>query len=421
MLDSKRTSKFFDYFLVFATMVFSGSYLLVVELPTIWVLLGLVIVFGIYCLYKRKITLKFLPIKYIVFFVVSFLITYVANHKTDTLGGLVGSLLPIIFACLVVLIVPWDNFKKAYVNVMLFLTIISIIMYYLGSDFMVRYGIPMHHSRQNITYYSIIIYSYAPAIVRNCGFFWEPGLFATALVYAIVLLNQKALTPKSLLYNIIFVCGILSTKSTAGYALIPIVYFYVFTTRLQKNNKYYTQILIALIILLFIGVLCFIFLDEIIYGLNLQDVRIFQKLLRENLIKNPRVIAVQENLKYFAQYFMFGTGYVKGMEFMAGLDCFDTATAFVMLSRYGILGIGYTFMIVHAVKNAGNISMPSKVSLFALLFLLVNKEPNNAYVLSWIFIFYLLNREKVFYNKKSISFQENTVSEVKNPEKIKVN
>ncbi len=400
MLSDKKTSKLMNYFLIIATLIFSGSYLLVVELPTEWLRLGLVAIFGVYCLYIGKISMKFLPTKYLIVYSVFFFLTLIVNYKTETFTGYVGTLLPLCFAYLVALIVPWDDFKKTYVNVMVVFTIIAVVMYYFGTDFVLKYGKPLQNIQSGKIYYSILVYSYVPATPRNCGFFWEPGLFSTALVYAIILLNQKALSVKSLIYNVILVFGIVSTKSTAGYVLIPIAYVYVFSTRLQRDNKYYKQILIALLVILFIGTLCFIFLDKIIYGLNLENVRVFQKLLRENLIKNPRVIAVQENLKYFTQYFAFGTGRAKGYELMKELDCYDTATAFVMLSRYGICGITYTVMMMHAIKNARNISAISKVLLFMLAFLLVNKEPNYSYVLSWALFFYMLNKEKM-YNKKT--------------------
>lgn len=85
--------------------------------------------------------------------------------------------------------------------------------------------------------------SYVNGLYRNCGPFYEPGLFASFVSIALILnlsRDKKILNAT----NIIYVLTILSTMSTAGYmVLMLIIVYYVFS----QNSLIYKLCLIFLL------------------------------------------------------------------------------------------------------------------------------------------------------------------------------
>ena len=85
--------------------------------------------------------------------------------------------------------------------------------------------------------------SYVNGLYRNCGPFYEPGLFASFVSIALIinLAKEKKLFN---LANIIYILTILSTISTGGYmVLMLIIIYYVFS----QDLKLYKIVLIAIL------------------------------------------------------------------------------------------------------------------------------------------------------------------------------
>ena len=116
------------------------------------------------------------------------------------------------------------NFKdvcKIFVNVMTLISIISLVGYFLINYTDILSFLPIIKNRNNVAYAIGYIFNYITIIPeRNCGIFWEPGVFATFLIVAILFetcFKQKKANPLKI---ILFIVCIITTRSTAGYRII---------------------------------------------------------------------------------------------------------------------------------------------------------------------------------------------------------
>lgn len=131
-----------------------------------------------------------------------------------------------------------DDFLESYIWVMVVITLVAMILYVatllipsLG-EFFIRYGKPADLvNRAYYTFYHTYArpytYSAYQIIDRNYGPFPEPGMFALYLLIAILFNYMKYRTFFNF-FGILFIIGILTTQSTAGYLALFIVFLYGF-------------------------------------------------------------------------------------------------------------------------------------------------------------------------------------------------
>ena len=84
------------------------------------------------------------------------------------------------------------------------------------------------------------------SLIRNCGPFFEPGLFASYLIIALVLnlnLNRKLLHPS----NWILIAAILTTLSSAGYISLALVVLYSILFSKKIINKVISLFVVVLL------------------------------------------------------------------------------------------------------------------------------------------------------------------------------
>lgn len=115
------------------------------------------------------------------------------------------------------------NFKdvvNVFLNLMTVISIISLIGYILLNYTNTLKFLPIMSNINDISYGVGYIFNYITIIPeRNCGIFWEPGLFASFLIASIILevcFKEKKI---SLFRMILFIICIVTTKSAAGYRI----------------------------------------------------------------------------------------------------------------------------------------------------------------------------------------------------------
>lgn len=194
------------------------------------------------------------------------------------------------FECLVILqaylictVIPVQDFKQAFVNVLALLAVVSVF------GFALRYvypGIvkilPIITNTSDYKYGSLLLTTIPHDMLyvtfRNYGIFREPGVYQFFLNLALIFLLEKPDVAKSWQFYAILLAMVF-TFSTAGYILcIAIILVYFFLDRLQIKLE--TVVPVAL------GVAAVLFLFS--RGIIKADSNIFTKLLSSNASTNSR-------------------------------------------------------------------------------------------------------------------------------------
>lgn len=147
------------------------------------------------------------------------LIYYYKGNTLETVGHY---LLLIAFGFTFALTVKFKTFVEYFNKTLLFLAIFSLIFFFIGLKYK---GVPLYTSSFNsvndISYRSILdlYFGYVVQFDRNCGPFWEPGIYSLVLIIGIVfelLIKKKP----NIIYIIIFAGTIFTTLSTSGIILL---------------------------------------------------------------------------------------------------------------------------------------------------------------------------------------------------------
>lgn len=124
-----------------------------------------------------------------------------------------------------------EKFKKIYINIMIFLSILSLICFGL---LLLGVTLPGSFTINNsyTTFYHVMGYGADQEVrrYRNCGIFTEPGIYQMYLNFALLALwSDKDITIKrAKKIFLLFSFTLLSTKSSMGYlifALVLLLYF----------------------------------------------------------------------------------------------------------------------------------------------------------------------------------------------------
>lgn len=164
--------------------------------------------------------------------VFTFFLSYAVNG--GSLFSEAGDALRIILAFLLVKQVSFFRFRHCYVQVMLFLSVSSLLFYAFPffNNEVIGY-LPVIRGFGTTEFYNAGLYIYPLYIsnslwsyYRNQSIFWEPGAYQMFLNLALILMlygksgytvRQKAL------YAVVFIVALLTTRSTTGYVVLLLV------------------------------------------------------------------------------------------------------------------------------------------------------------------------------------------------------
>ena len=249
------------------------------------------------------------------------------------------------FECLVILqaylictVIPVQNFKQAFVNVMALLAAVSVF------GFALRYvypGIvkvlPVLTNSSDYKYGNLLLTTIPHDMLyvtfRNYGIFREPGVYQFFLNLALIFLLEKPDMSKSWQFYAILLAMVF-TFSTAGYILcMAIILVYFFLDRLEIKLE--TVVPVAL------GVVAVLFLFS--RGIIKADSNIFTKLFSSNASTNSRFgsIAVDFHIALLSPVFGSGFEFVEHNFRTIALDEFalnemhNTNTVMKMMAVHG--------------------------------------------------------------------------------------
>lgn len=273
-----------------------------------------------------------------------------------------------------------EEFKKQYSNLMLFLSLFSLVGLFLASvayPFVIKFPVITNISglRYYNLFFTMIPSSNTGTIGRNYGIFREPGMFAVYLCLGLIfeLFRDKNI---NLFKLIIFSITIFMTYSTAGYILSALL-FLVFLLRkpVPKTNHKLVKYIV-------LGIICCVLL----FGWDAIYAHVIKKLQTENASRSARFGSIRVNLELlFRQPWktLFGLGFtqVENSYIIVAnelnIDINNTNTLFKILAVHGIV---YAILII---------------SLLYLFFAKVSKNKAESICLFIIFIMAISNEDLI--------------------------
>ena len=285
-----------------------------------------------------------------------------------------------------------NNIIRVFLKVMVIVSVVSLIGYILLNCTSLLNNLPTVKNVNGVEYGIGILFNYIKVYPeRNCGIFWEPGIFASYLTLAIVF--ESITKPKSISWFriLLFVVTIITTTSSAGYALLILTIGVVMLrdSRLSGYKKIF-----AMCIIIVIGVIV-LNLDSIILNTTLSNNEYLIKLTSTRLSESSRVTAIFHNLSIFRKNPLFGAGINSVLSQMSSWA--DISTTTYMLSIFGIMGLFYTIFIVWGIFSQKHINDFVKLLLFFILVLIVNKETHINILFTWIIILGMASNTNAVY------------------------
>ena len=282
----------------------------------------------------------------------------------------------------------FEVFVNCYLKFMTVTTIIAIAGYYLLNYTSVLSSLPVLVNINEVEYGIGVVFNYIVELPqRNCGMFWEPGIFATnitiALVFEFLYKNDKV----SWLRIVVLSWGIITANSSAGFVLLFSCFLLYIVNRGNVDiSSPWGVMRIFIVLAAFVFVLN---LENILMNTPLVENPYIAKLFTENIASSSRYNAVEHNLGIFFDFPIIGAGIAytnQNMMYVA-----DTSSFTYLMSVFGFLGIGYTIFWIYSLIKQKQFNIPTRIVLLTIFVIILNKEPQHSLLLSWCLLFYFLD------------------------------
>lgn len=286
-------------------------------------------------------------------------------------------------------------FIKIFQEIFIRISIVDLFFYF-ALQYIGQFSLFPEIVNSNGVIYKIgFIFNYMKNVpIRNCGIFWEPGLYATTII--ISLLFEYIFVERMSYFRIVVlhIC-MFTTFSSAGIILLLLCDLLLLKEILYKFIKKRIAVavlsifLVALVILLLNS-------DSVLIALGLNNHEFYYRLMSSNTKNSSRALAISHNMELFRKNPFFGVGIVKAYANAHLVE--DTSTTTFMMSEIGIIGFIPTIGIIYSVFKQ-HISYIEKIIIVVMLLIIINKEPHMNLVLIWTLMFYMIN-EKVKDDEK---------------------
>lgn len=287
-------------------------------------------------------------------------------------------------------LISFEIFLNGYTKVMKWITLISLNIFILVNYFNMKLNLPIVENINGATYYNGVVFFLFKkyGTDRNLGIFWEPGLFASFLIIAIILESLKK--KQSKINIMIYFIGIVSTKSTFAYliSILIIIYFLLLnSSKLKKKCVYLLSMMIIIVTI--------IEYNQIIRFLYNLSPELFGKILNSTNSLTERIESPLNNFKIFLDNPIFGLGIDKVNKiYETIIKTPQTSTSTFLLAAFGISGFLYTYLIYSGIWNLKFLSKSNRLIIIVIFLIIVNKEPHTNLSVIYILIFYFSKKIK---------------------------
>ncbi len=313
--------------------------------------------------------------------------------RTGFSGVATKQILITILALLITGVYSWDEFRQAFVKAMVVISVLSLAgLIIIQTPLANRFPTIVNYNNQTFLsgiFFSGLKYTYTGLTNRLQGLFWEPGLFASYLSLAMILLKTENKREYWLTQILFIVCLVLS-RSGAGIAMIPMIFITIIADKSEEklSGK-------ARIILTGLAVLLFILAQ---YGSGIIEVWInsnfTMKVLNVTNISNyTRINAVLVDLEIAQENLPFGIGiggYADEVaRYSSAMASSGTSTFTTYLAEYGILGVPIIFFWIRSIfRLSGRKGFLSIIATAVLMLSILTKEPHgNLLFMNCIFMY----------------------------------
>lgn len=276
--------------------------------------------------------------------------------------------------------------KKIYLKILMFVSVISLIGYYLINNTSLLSFLPIVSNINDVQYrVGYAFFSILTVPERNCGIFWEPGLFSTFLILAILIETIFKDGKTNWIKVIIFSICIMTTKSAAGYGLLI---FAIIAIILNKVSKYSTLSCFFSTVVIIIWTIVMLNYPYIINNTALSNNTVIARFNSEDASANMRTYAVKHNIERFLEAPVLGKGIKDVVQTSTVYE--DTSTSTYMLAQFGVFGILYTLYWIIGIMKIKDKNLLTKVSIIIIALLILNKEPHHSILFTWCLMSYLI-------------------------------
>ena len=284
----------------------------------------------------------------------------------------------------------FEKIIPVYLNIMTVVSAISLLGHFFANNTAMLEFLPSVENINGVEYKTAYIFSYIAELPeRNCGMFWEPGLFATHLAFSFVLEIVFKSNRTSFIRILLFTAAMITTNSSAGFVLLILCWGLILVKeRKASPTKPFWQIMSIIAFVLLIMVV--LNMDSIIENSSLANNEYVAKLLSENVEEQSRIKAISHNLSQFARNPLFGIGFTEAWANIKHVA--DTSTTTFLLSVFGFLGGFYTIFWIYGIFKMRDINIFTKILLVSIIMSIINKEPHQTILFTWVLMFCFLKK-----------------------------
>lgn len=413
-LTSRKKSCFRWIMIIFAiiAVVYNSGYALLTIEDNISLLLLVpmsVLVLSI-SIFKKKL-LKQKMNRYLVVYyglIISCFFTILYNQDVFKYTSYMRFIFVITLAFSITQVISFYKFIDIYIYIMKIIVIISLIVYVLVNVFHFTMPFPIVMNINGTAYYNgVITFMMTHATERNIGVFWEPGIYCSFLIIAMVI--EICFKKKMSKFNVVlFLVAVLTALSTAGYLLLPFIGVLLFN-RNRKRNSYITIIINVIFLIIFTFIAFQI--DNIVFALYNSFPYVFGKVINMSGSFLTRVSGPAIDWNIFIKSPLFGVGFVNYQtiwrELASGVGVIaQTSTITYFIATLGIGGGLYLYLVVNGIFKLPNLNVIAKLSILMIFIFIVTKEPHQHNVTIFIFLFYFLKLGCRQYNDNSLMKDE---------------
>lgn len=225
---------------------------------------AIVIAFYFWAREKKSILiLKRTDETFVFVFLMALTINILLTSSVRTFALYYGFEFGLIFcACVVAQKLSYDKFCAIVRNGIFFIALLSLIFYsfpqFVEQNAIISFGTTWKFK-------SLILYNLNTIVPqRNCGAFWEPGMYQAYLVFALYLYSQTKMKKTDIIKVIVIIAALVTTFSTTGYFGAVIVGA-LWTLKGNKGNKKRYILAMAMIAL---GAIVTMNIDSIMRGID---------------------------------------------------------------------------------------------------------------------------------------------------------
>lgn len=346
--------------------------------------------------YKKKYKCSFYSLSVIVFFLMIFL-TWI-THINESLTPYIEIAGFIFIAYFITQIFSFKTVIDVYLKVLTLVATVSLFGHFLLNNTDLLNNLPKLTNVNGKAYGIGIIFNYLVEFPRrNCGIFWEPGIYASFLAIAIIFELCFKKSSVNWFRIILFFVTIITSSSSAGFVLFGFCIMLLITNLFKQKKNIFVNIfgVIALIVL----AVLLINLETIILNNPTLSNNIYvMKLLPENAMNNARYLGLLHNIELFMESPISGCGFYTVIKRMAHVA--DISTSTYLMSIFGILGLFYTVCWFVGIFRQKHLSIYSRIVIFMSFMVILNKETHIMIILTWIIMFGLLKENRFSNNNE---------------------